>query len=103
MPIAERFRGIIAFEQCMAGARMTPDRFDCNGDLTVDAPNDPVAVAAVEQALADLGLTSRPAEPTTTTTRTAERLRLVAHPFDRICNGDFGVPGRPDLLPPGGP
>ena len=32
-----------------------------------------------------------------------ERTRLVSLAFDRICNGDFGVPGRPDLLPPGGP
>lgn len=33
---------------------------------------------------------------------TPERSRLVSLPFDRLCNGDFDVPGRPDLLP-GGP
>jgi hypothetical protein len=32
-----------------------------------------------------------------------ERNRLVQVEFDRICRGDFGEPGRPDLLPPGGP
>jgi hypothetical protein len=32
-----------------------------------------------------------------------ERERLLRVEFDRICRGDFGVPGRPDLLPPGGP
>lgn len=32
-----------------------------------------------------------------------ERGRLVSFPFDRICDGDFGIPGRPELLPPGGP
>lgn len=32
-----------------------------------------------------------------------ERNRLVDIPFDQICRGLFGVPGRPDLLPPGGP
>jgi hypothetical protein len=32
-----------------------------------------------------------------------ERGRLVQLPFDQILRGDFGVPGRPDLLPPGGP
>ena len=32
-----------------------------------------------------------------------ERARLVQLPFDQILRGDFGIPGRPDLLPPGGP
>ena len=32
-----------------------------------------------------------------------ERNRLLQLPFGQICGGDFGVPGRPDLLPPGGP
>jgi hypothetical protein len=32
-----------------------------------------------------------------------ERTRLVKLAFDQICNGNFGVPGRPELLPPGGP
>lgn len=32
-----------------------------------------------------------------------ERARLLQLPFDQILRGDFGVPGRPDLLPPGGP
>jgi hypothetical protein len=32
-----------------------------------------------------------------------ERSRLVQLEFDRISRGDFGTPGRPDLLPPGGP
>jgi hypothetical protein len=32
-----------------------------------------------------------------------ERNRLLQLPFSQICGGDFGVPGRPDLLPPGGP
>jgi hypothetical protein len=32
-----------------------------------------------------------------------ERTRLLTLPFDAICRGEFGVPGRPDLLPPGGP
>jgi hypothetical protein len=32
-----------------------------------------------------------------------EQARLLRLDFDRICGGDFGVPGRPDLLPPGGP
>jgi Putative peptidoglycan binding domain len=32
-----------------------------------------------------------------------ERTRLVNLAFDQICNGNFGVPGRPELLPPGGP
>lgn len=34
---------------------------------------------------------------------TDERNRLLQLPFDQICNGNFGDPGRPDLLPPGGP
>jgi hypothetical protein len=34
---------------------------------------------------------------------TQERIRLVSMDFDRLCNGDFGIAGRPDLLPPGGP
>lgn len=29
-----------------------------------------------------------------------ERARLVQLPFDQILRGDFGIPGRPDLLPP---
>jgi hypothetical protein len=33
----------------------------------------------------------------------AERTRLLQLAFDQICGGDFGVPGRPDLLPSGGP
>lgn len=32
-----------------------------------------------------------------------ERERLLRLDFAQICRGDFGVPGRPDLLPPGGP
>jgi hypothetical protein len=32
-----------------------------------------------------------------------ERSRLLTLPFDQICRGDFGIPGRTDLLPPGGP
>jgi hypothetical protein len=32
-----------------------------------------------------------------------ERARLLQLPFDQILRGDFGIPGRPDLLPPGGP
>ena len=32
-----------------------------------------------------------------------ERDRLLQLPFDHICNGNFGISGRPDLLPPGGP
>jgi len=32
-----------------------------------------------------------------------ERSRLLQLPFDQICMGNFGIPGRPDLLPPGGP
>ncbi|MGV9674132.1 hypothetical protein ACWDSJ_02520 [Nocardia sp. NPDC003482] len=32
-----------------------------------------------------------------------ERSRLVRIPLERTSQGDFGVPGRPDLLPPGGP
>ena len=32
-----------------------------------------------------------------------ERSRLIELPFDQILRGDFGDPGRPDLLPPGGP
>ena len=32
-----------------------------------------------------------------------ERTRLINLDFDQISRGDFGVPGRPELLPPGGP
>ena len=32
-----------------------------------------------------------------------ERTRLVNLPFENLLRRDFGVPGRPDLLPPGGP
>jgi hypothetical protein len=32
-----------------------------------------------------------------------ERTRLTSLHFDDICRGLFGRPGRPDLLPPGGP
>lgn len=53
--IAPRFAGIAQFEQCITGARMTTDGFDVNGDLVVDNANDPVAVAAVQGALRDLG------------------------------------------------
>ncbi|MDG4798155.1 peptidoglycan-binding domain-containing protein [Micromonospora sp. WMMD1082] len=53
--IAPRFAGIDQFERCVAGARMTPDGFDKNGDLTVDGPNDPDAVGAIQRALRDLG------------------------------------------------
>ena len=53
--IAPRFAGIAQFEQCVNGARMTPDGFDANGDRGVDAPNDPIAVGAIQAALRDLG------------------------------------------------
>ncbi len=33
----------------------------------------------------------------------AERSRLVSLPFASLCRREFGEPGRPDLLPPGGP
>ncbi|MDZ3838181.1 MAG: peptidoglycan-binding domain-containing protein [Rhodospirillales bacterium] len=32
----------------------------------------------------------------------AERTRLASLPFNDICSGRFGTPGRPELLPPGG-
>lgn len=53
--IAPRFAGIVQFEQCVNGARMTKDGFDANGNLTVDEPNDPTAVGAIQSALRDLG------------------------------------------------
>ena len=53
--IAPRFAGITQFEQCVNGARMTVDGFDADGDLGVDAPNDPIAVGAIQSALKDLG------------------------------------------------
>jgi hypothetical protein len=53
--IAPRFAGIAQFEQCVNGARMTPDGFDADGNLSIDAPNDPQAVGAVQDALHDLG------------------------------------------------
>lgn len=53
--IAPRFAGIAQFEQCVNGARMTPDGFNANGDLGVDQPNDPIAVGAIQAALRDLG------------------------------------------------
>jgi hypothetical protein len=33
----------------------------------------------------------------------AERTRLATLPFDALLRRDFGIPGRPDLLPPGSP
>lgn len=51
---AERFKGIPDFAQCMDGARMTEHGFDADGNLVVDRPNDPQAVMAIQQALADL-------------------------------------------------
>jgi hypothetical protein len=53
--IAPRFAGVTQFEKCIGGARMTPDGFDSDGDLVVDVPNDPEAVAAIQGALHDLG------------------------------------------------
>lgn len=32
-----------------------------------------------------------------------ERTRLISLPFDDVCMHEYGTPGRPDLLPPGGP
>jgi len=52
--IAPRFAGIRQFEQCVNGARMTPEGFDGNADLVVDEANDPNAVGAVQGALKDL-------------------------------------------------
>lgn len=52
---APRFGGITQLQQCLDGARMTPGGFDSDGDLQVDQANDPIAVTAVQQALADLG------------------------------------------------
>lgn len=52
---AARFGGLVAFGQCLDGARLTPDGFDADGDLVVDEPNDAATVTAVQQALADLG------------------------------------------------
>jgi hypothetical protein len=52
---AARFQGLVAFGQCLDGARITTGGFDSNGDLVVDAPNDPATVTAIQQALADLG------------------------------------------------
>lgn len=54
MATAKRFIGIPDFELCLNGARMTVDGFDSEGDLSVDRPNEPAAVIAVQQALADL-------------------------------------------------
>ncbi|MBJ6637145.1 hypothetical protein H4K36_02765 [Streptomyces sp. DHE7-1] len=53
--VAPRFADISQFEQCVNGARMTPDGFDANGDLVVDESNDPMAVGAIQGALRDLG------------------------------------------------
>jgi peptidoglycan hydrolase-like protein with peptidoglycan-binding domain len=53
--IAPRFSGVSQFEQCLGGARMTVDGFDSNGDLVIDQPNDSEAVAAIQDALSDLG------------------------------------------------
>jgi peptidoglycan hydrolase-like protein with peptidoglycan-binding domain len=51
---AERFRGIPDLQTMLNGGRMTSSGFDANGDLTIDRPNNPVAVAAIQQALRDL-------------------------------------------------
>lgn len=51
---ADRFQGIPELQLMLAGGRMTTRGFDANGDLTVDRPNNPVAVAAIQQALHDL-------------------------------------------------
>ncbi|NNC22193.1 peptidoglycan-binding protein [Corallococcus exiguus] len=52
---APRFAGLAQLQQCLDGARMTSAGFDSDGDQVVDVPNDPAAVTAVQQALADLG------------------------------------------------
>jgi peptidoglycan hydrolase-like protein with peptidoglycan-binding domain len=51
---ADRFRGNPELKLMLAGARMTTNGFDADGDLIVDRPNNPVAVAAIQQALRDL-------------------------------------------------
>jgi hypothetical protein len=51
---ADRFRGIPDLQSMLAGGRMTTRGFDVNGNLAIDRPNNPVAVAAIQQALRDL-------------------------------------------------
>ena len=51
---ADRFRGTPDLQLMLNGSRMTTRGFDANGDLTVDRPNNPIAVAAIQQALRDL-------------------------------------------------
>jgi len=55
MPVAPRFAGLLQFEQCLDGARMTSDGPDSNGDLAVDTANDPLTVGAIQGALKDSG------------------------------------------------
>jgi peptidoglycan hydrolase-like protein with peptidoglycan-binding domain len=52
---AARFQGLAAFDQCLAGARITTGGFDADGDQQVDGPNDVDTVRAIQQALLDLG------------------------------------------------
>jgi peptidoglycan hydrolase-like protein with peptidoglycan-binding domain len=55
MATAARFQGLPAFDQCLAGARITVEGFDADGDTKVDGPNDVGTVTAIQQALLDLG------------------------------------------------